>query len=81
MDDIVVQYRGISRELVAGDALVVESCEAGVLRLRRAPAVKPTVVHLDAGMEFKADEKPRKAAVSKTSTPTASSDPKGSTDA
>lgn len=43
MDEIVVEYRGVSGELTPGEALTVESCEAGVLRLRRAPASAPAV--------------------------------------
>jgi hypothetical protein len=33
-----IEYRGISAELAVGSTLTVEFCQAGVLRLRRAPA-------------------------------------------
>jgi hypothetical protein len=37
MDDIVtIEYRGIAGTLVVGSSVVVESCHAGVLRLRVA---------------------------------------------
>lgn len=32
---VTVEFRGTSDALAPGDTLVVESCEAGVLRLRR----------------------------------------------
>jgi len=41
MDDTVtIEYRGISRAMVVGTSVVVESCEAGVLRLRLAQAAQ-----------------------------------------
>jgi hypothetical protein len=41
-DDIVtIEFRGISVDLPVGSALVVESCAAGVLRLRRLFTVDP----------------------------------------
>jgi len=44
MDDLVtVEYRGVLGTLAVGSAFVVESCEAGVLRLRAAPVATPPV--------------------------------------
>jgi len=41
MDEFVtVEYRGIVGTLAVGSSVVVESCEAGVLRLRN-PSYKP----------------------------------------
>jgi hypothetical protein len=39
MDDVVtIEYRGMSGELEVGSTVTVESCHAGVLRLRRTAA-------------------------------------------
>jgi hypothetical protein len=43
MDDFVtVEYRGIVGTLAVGSSVVVESCDAGVLRLR-VPKPKPVI--------------------------------------
>jgi len=44
MDDFVtVEYRGIVGTLVVGTTVVVDACDAGVLRLRGVPTTPPYV--------------------------------------
>jgi len=48
MDDFVtVEYRGIVGTLVVGATVVVESCDAGVLRLRAILPTPPYVAPVD----------------------------------
>jgi len=46
-DSVTVEYRGVLGTLAVGSAFVVESCDAGLLRLRVAPlpaaAREPTI--------------------------------------
>jgi hypothetical protein len=42
MDDLVtIEYRGVLGTLNVGDSFVVESCEAGLLKVRALPVVAP----------------------------------------
>jgi hypothetical protein len=44
MDNLIrVEYRGVAGELAAGDTVVVESCGAGVLQLRKVPKAEAPI--------------------------------------
>lgn len=62
MEPVRVEYRGVSGELSAGDTVIVESCEAGVLVLRHAPPPPTVTVTLPDPSAGPANEKSKEPA-------------------
>lgn len=70
MDDLVtIEYRGVLGTLNVGDSFVVESCEAGLLKVRRVSvdyarpheltSTAPAPVDAPAAAESPTDEAPK----------------------
>lgn len=63
MDDLVtIEYRGVLGTLNVGDSFVVESCEAGLLKVRALPAAAaPVAAPVTASAAAPASEQPKES--------------------